>query len=56
VLEQAHALLAQGRCLASIGDQSADQAIRHSQALFEGMGANPRIAECDRLIAEARRG
>jgi class 3 adenylate cyclase/tetratricopeptide (TPR) repeat protein len=52
VLEQAHALLAQGRCLVSIHDRSADQTLRKSRALFEGMGANPRIAECDRLIAQ----
>jgi class 3 adenylate cyclase len=56
VLEQAHALLAQGRCLAWIGDSSADQAIRNSRSLFEGMGATPRVAECDRLIAQALSG
>jgi class 3 adenylate cyclase len=52
VLEQAHALLGQGRCLALIGDRSATQPLRKSRALFDQMGASPRIAECDRLMAE----
>jgi tetratricopeptide (TPR) repeat protein len=56
VLEQAHALLAEGRCLAWIGDCRADQAIRKSRSLFEAMGAMPRIAECDRLMAQAVSG
>jgi class 3 adenylate cyclase len=55
VLEHAHALLGQGRCLAVIGDRSADQQLRKCRALFDGMGARPRVAECDRLIADTRR-
>jgi tetratricopeptide (TPR) repeat protein len=53
VLEQAHALVGQGRCLTVIGDRSADQPIRKGRVLFDRMAASPRIAECDRLIAEA---
>jgi class 3 adenylate cyclase/tetratricopeptide (TPR) repeat protein len=53
VLEQAHALLGQGRCLASIGDRSADQSLKKSRVLFNRMGALPRVAECDRLVAAA---
>jgi hypothetical protein len=53
VLEQAHALLGEGRSLVSIGDPSADQPLRTCRALFAQFGARPRVAECDRLIAEA---
>ena len=55
VLEQAHALLAQGRCLTHTGDPTADQPLRQARALFEQMGARPRIQECDTLIAHAAR-
>jgi class 3 adenylate cyclase/tetratricopeptide (TPR) repeat protein len=53
VLEQAHALVGQGRCLRLIGDGRADQPLRAARALFDRMGASPRVAECDRLIAGA---
>lgn len=53
VLEQAHALLGQGRCLTLIGDPAADQPLRQARHLFDQMGARPRIAECDTLIAQA---
>ncbi len=55
LLEQAHALLAQGRCQSHTGDPTADQALRQARALFEQMGARPRIDECDTLIARAAR-
>jgi class 3 adenylate cyclase len=53
VLEQAHALVGQGRCLALMGDGRADQSLRAGRALFDRMGASPRVDECDRLIAGA---
>ena len=55
LLEHAHALLAQGRCQSHTGDPTADQALRQARALFEQMGARPRIDECDTLIARAAR-
>ncbi len=53
VLEQAHALLGQGRCLTTLGDPHADQPLRWARALFDQMGARPRVQECDSLIAQA---
>jgi class 3 adenylate cyclase/tetratricopeptide (TPR) repeat protein len=53
VLEQAHALLGQGRCLTALADPEADQPLRQARALFDRMGARPRINECDTLIARA---
>ena len=53
VMEQAHALLAQGRCLAAVDDPAADVPLRQARALFDQMGARPRINECDTLIARA---
>jgi class 3 adenylate cyclase/tetratricopeptide (TPR) repeat protein len=53
VLEQAHALLGQGRCLTAIGDPGADQPLRQARRLFDEMGARPYVAECDTLIAQA---
>jgi hypothetical protein len=52
VLEHAYALLGQGRCLAHVGDAAADRPLREARHLFEGMGARPRVSDCDRLIAE----
>jgi class 3 adenylate cyclase/tetratricopeptide (TPR) repeat protein len=54
-LEHAHALLGQGRCLAALGDPAADQALREARHLFAAMGAHPRVAECETLLARARR-
>jgi len=51
VLEQAHALLGQGRCLTAFGDPAADLRLRQARALFDQMGARRRVDECDRLIA-----
>jgi class 3 adenylate cyclase/tetratricopeptide (TPR) repeat protein len=53
VIEQAHALLGEGRCLAAAGDAGADLPLRRARVLFEQMGARPRIDECDTLIARA---
>jgi class 3 adenylate cyclase/tetratricopeptide (TPR) repeat protein len=53
VIEQAHALLGQGRCLTAVGDPGADPPLRHARALFDEMGARRRVDECDTLIARA---
>ena len=53
VIEQAHALLGQGRCLAAVGDPGADSPLRQARALFDQMGARRRVDECDTLIARA---
>jgi hypothetical protein len=50
VLEQAYALLGQGRSLVALGDPAADGTLRETRALFAKMGARPRVEECDRLI------
>jgi len=55
VLEQAHALLGQGRCLFALGDPTADQPLREARRLFDRMGARPGVAECEALIAQASR-
>jgi class 3 adenylate cyclase/tetratricopeptide (TPR) repeat protein len=54
-LEHAYAVLGRGRCLAVLGDPSAEQALRDARALFAGMGASPRVDECDELLARAAR-
>ena len=53
VLDQAHVLLGQGRCLALLGNPTAEMALRRARDLFQQMGARPRIDECDTLIAQA---
>ena len=53
-LEQAYALLGEGRCLATLDDPSADGSLRVARVLFEDMGARPRVDECDALIAQVR--
>jgi class 3 adenylate cyclase/tetratricopeptide (TPR) repeat protein len=53
-VEQAHALLGQGRCLLA-GDHGADRPLRQARALFERMGARRRVDECDNLIAGVSR-
>jgi class 3 adenylate cyclase/tetratricopeptide (TPR) repeat protein len=51
-LEQAYALLGQGRCLVALGEP-AESPLRRARALFEAMGARPRVAECDSLLTAA---
>jgi class 3 adenylate cyclase/tetratricopeptide (TPR) repeat protein len=53
VIEQAHSLLGQGRCLTAVGDPGADLPLRQARALFDQMGARRRVDECDSLIAQA---
>ncbi len=53
VLEQAHALLGQGRCLTAAGNPGPDQPLRRARALFDQIGARRRVDECDSLIAQA---
>jgi tetratricopeptide (TPR) repeat protein len=50
VLEEAYALLGQGRCLTVIGDPDADQPLGQARLLFAAMGARPRVEECNTLI------
>ncbi len=54
-LEQAYALLGQGRSLAAVGDPTAETPLLQARALFAEMGARPSIEACDRLLA-ARAG
>ncbi|MGZ4407876.1 MAG: ATP-binding protein [Gaiellaceae bacterium] len=51
LIEQAHALLGESRCLLALGDEGADVALRRARAVFEQMGARRRIDECDKLLA-----
>lgn len=53
VLEQAHSLIGQGRCLTAVGDSGADLPLRQARALWQRMGAPRRINECDSLIVGA---
>jgi tetratricopeptide (TPR) repeat protein len=53
VLEQAYALLGQGRTLVALGDPGADPTLRRACALFDEMRARPRVDECDTLVARA---
>ena len=55
VPEQALALLGNGRCLVALDDSSAHGPLREARALFDGMGARPRVDACDTLIALASR-
>ena len=50
VLEQAHALLGQGRCLTLTGDPAAGELLRRARHHFDEMGARSRTRECDALI------
>lgn len=52
-IEQAHALLGQGRCLAAAGDSGADLPLRNARFLFDQMSARRRVRECDDLITTA---
>ena len=55
LIEQAHALLGQGRCLALLGDPGADQPLRRARSLFAGMNARRRVDACDTSIGRASR-
>jgi len=53
--EQAYALAGLGRCLIALGEAEEGVArLRESRAIWERLGAPPRIAEIDALIATAR--
>jgi len=53
VPERAYALLAQGRCLASLGQAEADEPLREAQELFRSMGYKPALAETEALLGES---
>ena len=54
-LEHAYAVLGAGRCLAALGDPSAEATLVEARRLFAGMGAGPRVQECDALLAQTVR-
>ena len=52
--EQAQALLAQGRCLLALGRPAeARESLRAARDIFASLGANPVLADANRLLAEA---
>lgn len=53
VVEQAHALIGQGRCLLAAGQPGAGRPLHRARALFAHMGARPRVDECTDLLARA---
>jgi hypothetical protein len=55
-IEQAHALLGQGRCLTALGDAAADVPLRSARVVFDRMGARRRVDQCDTLIARTSGG
>ena len=50
-LEEAHALLGEGRCRAHLADPAATSPLSSARALFAGMNARPRVVECDAQLA-----
>ena len=52
--EQAHALLGQGRCLLTLGRRTeAGEPLRTARGIFASLGANPLLADANRLLVEA---
>jgi hypothetical protein len=52
--EQAHALLGQGRCLLTLSRPAeAREPLRAARDIFASLGANPVLADANRLLAEA---
>jgi tetratricopeptide (TPR) repeat protein len=51
VLEQAYALLGQGRALARISEPAFEVPLSAARSLFERMGAGRGLAECDAVLA-----
>jgi tetratricopeptide (TPR) repeat protein len=52
VVEEAFALLGQGRCLAALGKPEAEKPLLEARTLFAKLGAEPALAEVDALLAE----
>jgi tetratricopeptide (TPR) repeat protein len=52
VPERAHALLGQGRCLVTHGDEAAEVPLAQARDLFASMGYKPALAETEKLLAE----
>jgi len=53
VPERAHALLGQGRSLASLGSPEAEVPVREACALFASLGYKPALAEAEALLGPA---
>jgi len=52
--EQAQALLGQGRCLLTLGQSTqAREPLHAARDIFASLGANPVLADVDRLLAKA---
>ena len=51
VPERAYARLGQGRCLAALGDATADAPLRQARELFASMGYAPAVAVAEALLA-----
>jgi hypothetical protein len=57
VVEQAHSLLARGRCLVGLGRLSeAAPQLEQGRELFSGIGARPLVAEADGWLSQAEVG
>jgi class 3 adenylate cyclase len=54
-LEEGYAVLGRGRCLAALGDLSAEAALHEARRLFAAMGAHARVEDCDTLLAQVSR-
>jgi len=54
VLEHAHALLGEGRCLVRLGREEASDPLREAGSIFESLGAGPPLVEMEPWAARAR--
>jgi class 3 adenylate cyclase/tetratricopeptide (TPR) repeat protein len=52
ILERAHALLGQGRCLYASGRPGAEEPLRAARELFASMGYKPAVAETEALLGQ----
>ena len=52
VLEHAHALLGEGRCLLALADPAAEQPLRQAAELFNSMSYRPALAETEALLEQ----
>ena len=54
-LEEAYAVLGQGRCLATLGDPAAESVLRDARRLFTAIAARARVEECDAILGRVSR-